>query len=200
MAGGNATIPGLPFIPFPSGTVQVASGGITAASLANNAITAAAVADNSIDAAAIAAGALTAAKFAAGAIDANAIAANALTAAKFAAGAIAAAAFAAGALDAVWSTTTRQLTSGSPGVIKSIQRGVTSIPADGVQNSVSATITTVDLAKSEFRHCGDRWGAKSTSAFATTGRMSAGNQVTFERAWADAAIISFHSFEVTEWN
>jgi len=50
--------PSLPFFPFPSSTVQVANGGITAASLAANAIADAAIAANAITAAKFAAGTL----------------------------------------------------------------------------------------------------------------------------------------------
>jgi len=81
MAGGASrrAVPIIPYIPFPSGTVQVAAGGLTAAAIGADAITAAKIADNAIDAGAIADNA----------IDAGAIAAGALTAAKFAASALA---------------------------------------------------------------------------------------------------------------
>lgn len=72
-------------------SVNVASGGIAAASFAAGAIDAAAIADNAIDAGAIASAAITSAKFGTGAIDATA--------------------FAQGAADKVWGTAARTLTS-----------------------------------------------------------------------------------------
>lgn len=91
-------LPIIPYIPFPSGTVAVAAGGITAAAIANDAITKDKIAVGAIEADAFAANAITAAAVADGAIDANTFAANAITAAAIAAAALTAAKFGALAL------------------------------------------------------------------------------------------------------
>jgi hypothetical protein len=117
----------IPYIPFPSGSVGIAAGGLQASSFA--------------------AGAITAAKFAAGAIDAAAIANGAIDAATFAASAIDAAAFAQAAADKPWATATRALTDK---VGFTLTAGSYTIRASSSQRgeaNISAG-TTVDIAVS----------------------------------------------------
>jgi len=155
MPGAGSILPGIPFIPFPSSSVQVAAGGIPAAAIAAGAITAAkfaagaidanAIADNAIDAGAIAAGAITAAKFAANAIDASAIANGAIDAATFAANAVDATAFAQGAADKVWSTAARSLTDKAGFTLTagsySVRASNTQRGTGTITNSTTGTIT-----------------------------------------------------------
>ena len=88
---------------------SVASGGITAASIAADAITAAKIADGAIDAATFAAGAIDAAAVADGAIDAATFAAGAITAAAIATGAVDADALATDAVNEIAAATTDQV-------------------------------------------------------------------------------------------
>ena len=104
---------------------SVATGGITAASIASDAITAAKIADGAIDAATFAAGAITAAVIADGAIDAATLATGTITAAKFAANAIDAAALAADA-------------------VTEIQSGLSTLTAAGVRTAVGLASANLD--------------------------------------------------------
>lgn len=184
MSGFGSVIPGLPFIPFPSSSVQVAAGGITAAAIAAGAITSAKFAANAIDANAIADGA----------IDAGAIAAAAITAAKFGAGAIDANAFAQAAADKVWATAARAitdkagftLTAGSYSIRpSSTQRGTQSVAS----GTGALTISSVTTTRAQEDYAGDtaNTSASTDRQWACYCQLTAATTVTFTRFSASAS-------------
>lgn len=142
-----------PIAVFPSGSVNVATAGISSTSFAPGAITATA----------FAAAALTEPKFGDGAISARVIATAAIEADAFAAAAIANAAFAAGAL-------TGQL-------IKSVQQVTITIPA--ATASKVQTINAINTSRSLVMLAGSNGGSSITQPAGTNAlvRFNAADQV-----------------------
>ena len=99
----------------------IATGVITADTIAANAIGASEIADGAIDAATFAAGAINAAAIADGAIDAATFAAGAIDAAAIATGAIDADALAASAVDEIWDEALTE-TPGAPAITGTIRQ------------------------------------------------------------------------------
>jgi uncharacterized protein Yka (UPF0111/DUF47 family) len=113
---------------------QLMTGAVTSTTIADGAITVAKIADNAITAPKIATDAITAAK----------IATDAITAAKIATGAFTSTKFAAGAFDAVWTVTTRTLTTvgDSAGVTTLLSRVTALLQTKAQADTDQATLVT----------------------------------------------------------
>ena len=148
----------------------LAAGAVTSTTVADGAITVAKIADNAITAAKIATNAITAAK----------IATDAITAAKIATGAFTSTKFAAGAFDAVWTVTTRTLTTvgDSAGVTTLLSRVTALLQTKAQADTDQATLVT-EINQNETKIDGIK--AKTDQLLFTGTNVNANSQVVADK-------------------